>query len=161
MFCERIRRVRRTSLARQSSSQKSSYGQSRQSEFSDSFHFLFIFLQVRSCALIKLKTSYRSKPSRKINVYFSEPKIRKAGVSKLRPVSSLCLRWLASVGGAASLAFARVLAFATSVARLATALALAVVLAFARVFTFFGIGHGLCRNARMARYARRVCTRGQ
>jgi hypothetical protein len=73
-------------------------------------------------------------------------------------VSSLRLRWFASVRGATSLAFARVLAFATSVAGLAAALAFTIVLAFARVFTLFGIGHGLEGDARIAQRARSIGT---
>ncbi len=73
-------------------------------------------------------------------------------------VSSLRLRWFASVCGAASLAFARVLAFATSVAGLAAALAFTIVLAFAPVFTLFGIGHGLEGDARIAQRARSIGT---
>src|SRR5260370_4522195 len=73
-----------------------------------------------------------------------------SGPSHTTAVSSLCLRWFASVRGAAALAFARVLAFATSVAGLTSALALTIVLAFARVFTLFAISHGLEGDARMA-----------
>jgi len=65
---------------------------------------------------------------------------------------------LASVGRAASLAFAGVFARI-----LATALALAVVLSFARVFgkgSFFSVSHSLEGNARMVGRARGVGTRG-
>src|SRR5258708_17717168 len=81
-----------------------------------------------------------------------------SGPSHTTAVSSLCLRWFASVRGAASLAFARVLAFATSVAGLATALTLTIVLAFARVFTLFGVSHRLERDARIAQRARCIGT---
>jgi hypothetical protein len=71
------------------------------------------------------------------------PEFENSGPFRTTAVSSLCLRWFASVSRAASLAFARVLAFATGVAGLATALALTVVLAFTRVFALFSISHGL------------------
>ena len=81
-----------------------------------------------------------------------------SGPSHTTLISSLCLRWFASVSCAASLAFARVLAFATSVAGLATALTLTIVLAFARVFTLFGVSHRLERDARIAQRARGIGT---
>jgi hypothetical protein len=65
--------------------------------------------------------------------------------------SPLYLRRFASVGRAASLAFAGVLAFATVVAGFATPLTLTIVLAFARMFALFRISHCLKGDSGIAR----------
>jgi len=146
------------SLARQS--KKRSRGERRQSKLNDVFHWYVFFCEF-ALRPHKFKPAYRSKPLRKVNVRpfgaeYEGGSLKTPARSHTIAVSSLCLRWFASVSGAASLAFARVLAFATSVAGLAAALTLTIVLAFARVFTLFGISHGLEGDARIAQSARGI-----
>src|SRR5258707_9099621 len=148
------------SLARQS--KKRSRGERRQSKLNGVFH-LYVFFCEFALRPHKFKPAYRSKPLRKVNVRpfgaeYESGSLKTPAPSHTIAVSSLCLRWFASVSGAASLAFARVLAFATSVAGLAAALTLTIVLAFARVFTLFGISHGLEGDARIAQSARGIGT---